>query len=424
MSRLLFARGLVFDAADGSLSEADIVVEDGRILDVGVGLDGDVIVDCSGHSVLPGLFDCHTHVLLSGVDFWHLLETPFSLRFYEAARNLEKTLQLGITTVRDAGGADLGVKEAVAQRLISGPRLQIAINMISQTGGHADGWMASGQCVTTLFPVHPGSPQAIVDGPDEMRKVARQLLRAGADVLKVATSGGVLSPRDDPRHAHFRSEELDVLVAEARAAGVHVMAHAQAEDGIKTALRSGIRSVEHGIFLDDEAVDLLLANDAWLVPTLAAPLSVVEALEAGASLPEGIREKLEHVVAAHADSFARAVDAGVQIAMGSDSGIVPHGGNLRELELMVKYGMRRQDALKAATSSAARLLGLDDRLGTLEPGRVADLVVVNGDPLDFSTLAQRVEAVYQDGVLVAGSVTGRELDLDEWEPATTARLRA
>jgi imidazolonepropionase-like amidohydrolase len=202
------------------------------------------------------------------------------------------------------------------------------------------------------------------------------------------------------------------------------MAHAQAEDGIKTALRSGIRSVEHGIFLDDEAVDLLLANDAWLVPTLAAPLSVVEALEAGASLPEGIREKLEHVVAAHADSFTRAVDAGVQIAMGSDSGIVPHGSNLRELELMVKYGMRRQDALKAATSSAARLLGFDDRLGTLEPGRVADLVVVNGDPLDFSTLAQRIEAVYQDGVLVAGSVTGRELDLGDWEPATTARLRA
>ena len=422
MTRMLFARGLVFDGTGGAPSEADIVIEDGRILDVGVGLDGDTMIDCSGHSVIPGLFDCHTHVLLSGVDFWHLLETPFSLRFYEAARNLERTLQLGITSVRDAGGADLGVKEAVRQGFIPGPRLRIAINMISQTGGHADGWMASGQCVTTLFPVHPGSPAAIVDGPDEMRKVARQLLRAGADVLKVATSGGVLSPRDDPRHAHFRQEELDVLVAEAQAAGVHVMAHAQAEDGIKTALRAGIRSVEHGIFLDDEAVELLLARDAWLVPTLAAPLSVVEALEAGASLPEGIREKLEHVVAAHADSFTRAVDAGVQIAMGSDSGIVPHGSNLRELELMVKYGMRRQDALKAATSSAARLLGVSDHLGTLEPGKVADLVVVNGDPLDFTTLPHRIEAVYQDGSLVAGAVKNGEISLNGWEAAGHARV--
>src|SRR5688500_14496050 len=134
MTRTLFARGLVFDGTDGSLAEADIVVEGGRILDVGIGLDGDEIVDCSGHCVIPGLFDCHTHVLLSGVDFWHLLQTPFSMRFFEAARNLRKTLSIGITSVRDAGGADLGVKEAVHTGMIAGPRMQIAINMISQTG--------------------------------------------------------------------------------------------------------------------------------------------------------------------------------------------------------------------------------------------------------------------------------------------------
>lgn len=397
MTRTLFSNGLVFDGRDGTPAEADIVVEDGRILDIGVGLDGDQIIDVSGRSVIPGLFDCHTHVLLSHVDFWRLIETPFSYRFYEAARNLAITLRLGITSIRDAGGADLGVKRAVVDGLIPGPRMQIAINMISQTGGHADGWLASGGCVHTLFPVHPGSPPTVVDGPDEVRKAVRQLLRAGADVIKVATSGGVLSSRDDPRHPHFRDDELEVLVAEATAAGAAVMAHAQATDGIKAGLRAGIRSVEHGIFLDDEGIDLLLAGDAFLVPTLVAPVSVAEAVDLGVSLPATVKEKLEIVLAAHEDSFRRALAAGVNIAMGSDSGIVPHGTNLRELELMVKYGMSPAAAFRSATSEAARLLGVGDELGTIEPGKRADLVVVSGDPLDFATLADRIQAVYQEG---------------------------
>ena len=406
MSRLLLANGLVFDGSNAAPAEADIVIEDDRILDVGVGLDGDEVVDVSGHSVIPGLIDCHTHVGISTIDFWHLAETPFSYRFYEAARNLGTTLALGITTIRDGGGADLGVKQAVVDGLISGPRMQIAINMISQTGGHNDGWMASGECLHTLFPVHPGSPPAVVDGPEEMRRVARQLLRAGADVLKVATSGGVLSSRDDPRHPHFRSDELDVLVAEARAAGVAVMAHAQSAEGIKTALVAGVRSIEHGIFLDDEGIDLLLASGAFLVPTLVAPLSVAEAIDAGMSLPQGTVEKLEAVLASHEDAFARALAAGVNIAMGSDSGMIPHGTNLRELELMVKYGMEPHKALQAATANASQLLGLSDEVGTVEPGKQADLVIVNGDPLEFTTLSDRIESVYRGGVRVAGSPAG------------------
>ncbi|MEW6475080.1 MAG: amidohydrolase family protein [Actinomycetota bacterium] len=397
MTRTLFSNGLVFDGRDGTPAEADIVVEDGRILDVGVGLDGDQIIDVSGRSVIPGLFDCHTHVLLSHVDFWRLIETPFSYRFYEAARNLATTLALGITSIRDAGGADLGVKQAVVDGLIPGPRMQIAINMISQTGGHADGWVASGGCVHTLFPVHPGSPPTVVDGPEEVRKAVRQLLRAGADVIKVATSGGVLSSRDDPRHPHFRDDELEVLVAEAAAAGAAVMAHAQATDGIKAGLRAGIRSVEHGIFLDDEGIELLLRRDAFLVPTLVAPVSVAEAVDLGVSLPASVREKLDFVLSAHEDSFRRALAAGVNIAMGSDSGIVPHGTNLRELELMVKYGMSPAAAFRAATSDAARLLGVSDDRGTIEPGKRADLVVVSGDPLDFATLEDRIQGVYLDG---------------------------
>ena len=403
MTRTLFSGGLVFDG-EHDPAEGDIVVEAGRIVDVGVGLDGDQVIDVSGQSIIPGLIDCHTHMLLSHLDFWRLVETPFSYRFFEAARNLATTLRVGITTVRDAGGADLGVKQAVADGLIAGPRMQIAINMISQTGGHGDGWLASGGCVHTLFPVHPGSPPAVVDGPDEVRRVVRQLLRAGADVIKVATSGGVLSSRDDPRHAHFRAEELDVLVAEASAAGVAVMAHAQAADGIKAALRAGVRSVEHGIFLDDEGIDELLTRGAYLVPTLVAPVSVAEAVDLGLSMPPTVKEKLELVLAAHEASFRRALSAGVNIAMGTDSGIVPHGTNLRELELMVKYGMPPAQALRAATSRAAELLGVADQIGRLEPGKRADLVLVEGDPLDFATLTDRIRAVYQDGRPV--SLTG------------------
>jgi imidazolonepropionase-like amidohydrolase len=400
MKRVVFRNGLVFDGNDGAPAEADIVIQGGRIRDIGIGLDGDEMIDVSGQCVIPGLIDCHTHVLLSHIDFWKLLETPFSYRFFQAAQNLATTLRLGITTVRDAGGADLGVKQAVADRMIPGPRMQIAINMISQTGGHNDGWMASGGCFHFLFPVHPGSPEAVVDGPDEMRRVARQLLRAGADVLKVATSGGVLSTRDDPRHPHFRADELDVLVAEARAAGVAVMAHAQSAEGIKAALRAGVRSVEHGIFLDDEGIDLLLQTGSFLVPTLVAPISVAEAIDAGASLPQRAVEKLEEVLASHENAFTAALAAGVDIAMGSDSGMIPHGTNLRELELMVKYGMEPHKALQAATRQAARLLGVSDESGTIEPGKRADLVFVQGDPLEFGTLADRITAVYKDGVAV------------------------
>src|SRR5215212_2458602 len=230
MTRRVFTGGHVFDGTGSPAAAADVAVQDGRIVEVGTGLDGDEVVDCAGATVLPGLFDCHVHVMISGVDMLRLLQTPFSYGFYEAVHNLRRTLALGITHIRDAGGADLGVAEAVRTGLIAGPRMQIAISMLSQTGGHGDGWHVCGADLPHLQP-HPGRPQTIVDGPEEMRRKVRELLRAGADVIKVATSGGVLSARDDPQHPHFRTAELDVLVEEAEAAGVAVMAHAQATAG-------------------------------------------------------------------------------------------------------------------------------------------------------------------------------------------------
>jgi imidazolonepropionase-like amidohydrolase len=399
VTRTLFAGGLVFDGTGSAPERADLLIEDGRVVEIGSGLDADDVVDCQGATVLPGLFDCHVHVTVSEIGLLPRVQQPFSYQFYAAARNLARTLALGITTVRDAAGADLGVKQAVEDRLIPGPRMQISIGLISQTGGHGDGWAVSGHCVPLSVP-HPGRPASIADGPDEMRRVARELLRAGADVLKVCTTGGVLSPRDDPRHSQFTPQELDVLVTEARMQGVYVMAHAQGAEGIKNAVRAGIRSIEHGIYLDDEAIELMLANGTWLVPTLVAPVNVIRAAAAGASLPAAVVRKAEEVAVVHADSVRRAVAAGVRIAMGTDSGVGPHGTNLEELPLMAACGMSPAEVLAATTSSAAELMGLGAELGRLAPGYRADVVVVDGDAFDLPALAGNVREVWQDGIRV------------------------
>jgi len=399
---MLFRGGRVFDGTGSPLAEADVVVEAGRIVEVGPGLDGDEAVDASGCALLPGLFDCHVHVMISSVGLLQNLQEPFSYQFYAAARNLERTLDRGITTVRDAGGADLGVKQAVDDGLISGPRMRIAVSVLSQTGGHGDGWHASGQETHLILP-HPGLPAGIVDGPEEMRRKVREVRRAGADVIKICTSGGVLSPRDDPRHAHFDLDELRACVAEARAGGIEVMAHAQGTEGIKNAVRAGIRSIEHGVYLDDEAISMMLEAGTWLVPTLVAPQGVIEAAAAGASLPEATLRKARDTVEAHRDSFKRAVAAGVRIAMGTDSAVTPHGQNLRELALMAEGGMKPEEVLVATTSSAAELLGVDGELGTIEPGKRADLVLVDGDPLDLRGLPDAIRGVWKDGVRARGA---------------------
>ena len=397
MTRTIFTGGQVFDGT--AFGAGDVVVEAGRVVDVGPGLDGDVAVDCAGAAVLPGLIDCHVHVMFSGVDLLRSLQTPFSYPFYEAARNLGATLACGITTVRDAGGADLGVKGAVEHGLVAGPRMQIAVSIISQTGGHGDDWMPCGYDVPMMVP-HPGRPAAVVDGADEMRKAARAILRAGADVLKVCTTGGVLSAADDPRHSQFSPAELDVLVAEAAAQHKPVMAHAQGTDGIKNAVRAGVRSVEHGIYLDDEAIELMLEHGTWLVPTLVAPRAVQAAAAAGAAIPEVMVAKSLAVMDVHTASITKAVAAGVPIAMGTDSGVGPHGTNLDELPLMAACGMSVEQVLTATTTGAARLLGLGDEVGALAPGMRADVLVLDGDAHDLENLRPRVREVWKDGARV------------------------
>jgi imidazolonepropionase-like amidohydrolase len=221
-------------------------------------------------------------------------------------------------------------------------------------------------------------------------------------VLKIMTSGGVLSPRDDPRHGHFRDDEIAEMVAEASAAGIFVMSHAQAADGIKVAVRNGVRSIEHGIYLDDEGIELMISRGAWLVPTLAAPHAVLAIADRGGALtPESVA-KARMVVDAHTEAARRAISAGVKIAMGTDSGVGPHGNNLDELRLMVECGLSPLQALHAATGSAAELCGVADDLGTVEVGKRADLTMFAGDVRDLiprggDKLRAAVRRVWIDG---------------------------
>jgi imidazolonepropionase-like amidohydrolase len=430
MASSLIHNGALIDGTGGEpLPDGAVLVEDGRIRAVGRRDDvprpgGEVAeIDAQGGFILPGFVDAHVHLMLEGADLLKQLTTPLSLHFYRAIAHMRRTVEAGVTSVRDAGGADAGVKRAVEEGLVVGPRMQISISVLTTTGGHADFWLPSGAEVS-LFPTYPGNPSGRCDGPDGVRRKVREVLRAGAEVVKVCSTGGVLSPTDHPEFTQFTPEELGVMVQEAAyRRGVKVMAHAQGAEGVKNAVRAGVHSIEHGICLDDEAVELMLRHGTYLVPTLVAPLGVLETAEATGAMPEWGVRKAREVVDVHRDSIARAHRAGVRIAMGTDAAVVPHGTNLRELGLLCDVGMTPMEAIVAATKTAADCLGWGDGVGTLEAGQRADVVVSRIDPVaDVRSLAtaDNILLVLKDGAVVkdrrdngaAGERQGRPVQAD------------
>jgi len=359
-------------------------------------------IDARGGYIMPGFVDAHVHLTIEGINIARDMATPFSLRFYRSVQYMRRTLEAGITSVRDAGGSDAGIKQAVEEGIVLGPRMQISITPLTITGGHGDGWMRSGD-EFHLLPAHPGLPDGRCDGVDGVRLKVREILRAGAEVVKILATGGVLSPTDHPTFTQFSPEELDVIVREAAyRGGIKVMAHAQGSEGIKNAVRAGVRSIEHGIYLDDEAIKLMLEQGTFLVPTMIAAVAVLETGEQS-GMPEYAIRKVRDVIEAHRDSVSRAHKARVKIAMGTDAGVMPHGTNLRELGLMVKIGMTPMEAIVAATRTAAECLGWHDRIGTLEAGKLADIIVTRTDPLqDICSLenADNIIVVMKDGKII------------------------
>ena len=359
--------------------EGEYIAALGRQDQIAIPRDATVI-DAMGGSILPGLIDCHVHFMLEYPDIMRGLITQPSLRLLQAIPRMRATLEAGVTTVRDAAGSPTGLKIAVERGIVAGPRMQIAVSMISQTGGHGDGFYPC--CVDIGFfgMRFYDVPSGVSDGVDEVRKATRKILRAGADWIKLATTGGVLSTSDAPTSSQLTVEEIATAVYEATAQEKRCMAHAQGSQGIKNALLGGVASIEHGAYLNDELIDLMLEKDVYLVPTLLAPLAVVEfAKEHPDILPPMMAAKATGVIEAHRQSFRRAVEAGVMVAMGTDAGVGKHGENGRELLLMVESGMSPMQAIVASTANAARLLHLDKNVGTLEVGKLADVVVVDGD---------------------------------------------
>ena len=376
--------GTIIDGTGAEPRRGWLRIEGERIAAIGAGPPpaADQEIDAGGQTILPGFIDTHTHVTMQFGGVMQMISDPFSLRFYRSIEYMRNTLNGGVTTVRDAGGADLGVKQAVEMGLVEGPRLQISITIIGITGGHSDNWLPSGVNIGTDI-AYPGCPNGICDGVEEVRKKVREVLRAGAEVIKICSTGGIFTPTDHPDFTQFSPEELRVIVQEAEyRRGIKVMAHAQGLEGIRNAVEAGIHSIEHGVDLDDAVIELMRERGTFVVPTLVTPVGIVEAAEASpGDVPEYAARKAREVVEIHRDSIARAHEAGVKIAMGTDCVVVPHGQNLRELGLMCEAGLSPMESIVASTQTAAECLGWEADIGTLESGKLADVVICQGDPL-------------------------------------------
>lgn len=397
----------VLDVKTGRYTEdTSVLIVDQVIEGIGNFEEADQVIDGQGKYLLPGMIDSHVHLMVEFKPLEERLVTPFSYNFYQGMAHAKTTLDAGITTVRDALGADLGFKKAIQDKLFPGPRTQISVNALTITGGHGDGYQYSGNTVDLLQADYPGMPSGICDGVEEVRKKTREMLRAGADVIKVHATGGVSSPTDHPNFTQFSLDELKVMVEEAKFRNnVKVMAHAQGLEGIKQCVEAGIHSIEHGIYLDEEVVQQMKEKGTFLVPTLLAPISVLEFAEE-LGIPQVAIQKSQEVLEDHITSFQLAHRNGVKIAMGTDAGVFKHGTNLRELELMVQYGMTELEAVQASTVVAAECLELE-RIGLIKEGYMADVILVDVDPLeDIGSLKNNdnIRLVVKDGDIVKNTL--------------------
>jgi imidazolonepropionase-like amidohydrolase len=408
MSYTLISNGTLINGNGGNpIENAAVLIKNHLIVSAGLEKsikipDAEVnIIDANGGYILPGFIDTHVHLMTEGFGREETLYTPLSLYFYNAVERMQKTLNAGVTSVRDAGLADVGLKIAVEKDIIVGPRIQISVSPLSITGGHFDFWLNSGFDVR---PRYPGYPEGIADGPEEVRKTVRKIMRAGAEVVKVMVTGGVISANDRPEYPQFTPEELKVVVEEAGYRNLQVVAHAHGKQGIINAITAGVNSIEHGTCLDDECIGLMLLNGTFLVPTfLAMKVNKELALDKTSNIPDWSRDDAIRIEKAHGDNIKNAYKAGVKIVMGTDSGVVPHGRNLEELGYMYDMGMKPMETIVASTKRASESLGWEDKVGTIEEGKLADVVISKENPLsNIKSLGNpdNIQIVIKDGKIV------------------------
>ena len=359
---------------------------------------------------MPGMADCHDHLADLEGGMQQRAGIPPSLAVFLAAEAFNKTLLGGFTAIRDASGVDLGMKLAVERGLIPGPRLKISVVILSQFGGHNDHTEAAG--INSHFPWLQGIPSGICDGVDECRKKTREVIRAGADWVKIATTGGVGTPIGGPLIRQFSPEEVQVIVDTAHAAGKPVMSHAYGGEGVKICLDAGVDSIEHGAALDEALVEQMMKQGTWLVPTFTVLRRVVAISEENPlALPEYMPRKARMLLMHQAESLRMALKAGVKIALGTDGGGFGHGKNAGELAYLVEAGMTPMQALVAATRMGTTCMGLGDETGVLRAGMLADFLVVDGNPLqDVRILENRdhLRLIVKDGVTYKDTLSAPE----------------
>lgn len=396
--RIALVGGRVFDGTVNQPAEqASVLIEDGRILDVVASRDdiGEAaIIDVGGSTVMPGLIDTHIHFAMWGMDLIGHQGSSLAYLASETAFNMDYVLRGGCTTARDLGGLDAGFRDAVAAGLVPGPEIQTSITFLTPTSSVLDRTTRHG----IKSPPFPGTPYPVCDGPDEVRQRVRECARAGADVIKIGSTGAVSSAKCPPWKPAFNRAEVEAAVDEARALGLPIACHAVSGPGVGVAIEAGVDTLEHGAELTPRLVDMMAEKGIWYVPTLAAYRLHAE------NGPDWKKERARHVEAQHRESIGMALKAGAPIAMGSDAG--GYGMDFAlELEMLVEAGLTPHQALVAGTGDAARCINVADRTGTLRKGMRADVLVVDGNPFDDVGIMRRREKlalVMKNGHAVSG----------------------
>jgi imidazolonepropionase-like amidohydrolase len=380
----------VLSCCDNNVRErVDILIENGIIVDIGhlnaEEESGVEKIDLRGKTVIPGLIDAHVHInMTAGPDFFESVARETTTEtVLRSVLNLKRILASGVTYIRDMGGfryLDIELRDCLKRNLIDGPGMLASGKMITMTGGH--GYHFGREC----------------DGPYEVRKAAREQIKAGADVIKIMATGGIVTPGVEPNSVQLSEEEIRAAVEEAHNAGKKSASHAQATVGISNAVRAGIDSIEHGVFLDDKVIDLMLERGTYFVPTLTPPVRIL-ANANDHRMADYVVRKTKSIIEHHRRSFQRACEKGVRMCVGTDAGTPfnKHGDTVFEIKMMVEYGMTPLEAIMAATKTNSELLGIDSTHGTLERGKAADFLILEGNPVHDITYLERIEAVFKSG---------------------------
>lgn len=403
---IIWCGNLITATDNEAKPDMTVIVERNRITAVEKGFitaaAGDRVIDLKGKTVTPGWMDMHVHISSETspteyIERFQLNDADYAFKSVSYAKT---TLLSGFTTIRDAGGTVVpALRNAINNGTVEGPRIVAAGKAIGSTGSHAD--PTNGYRHDLMG--DPGPAAGVANGVDECIKAVRQRYKDGSDVIKIVSTGGVLSVAASGSGAQFTDEEIKAIVQTAKDYGMRVMCHAHGAEGIKRAIRGGVASIEHGSLLDDESIALFKQYSTWYVPTMTAGRSVADSAKKLGYYPPVVAQKAIEIGPKLRDAFARAYKAGVKIAFGTDAAVFKHGKNWLEFTYMIEAGMKPMDAIKAATINAATLIGRQDQLGTIEKGKLADIVAVDGDPLKDPQAFGHVVFVMKDGVVYKGN---------------------